>query len=114
MKSIIIAGLAATIVMAVSCKKNSTTSYSPDCSGTTKTFSGDAKPLIQSYCASAGCHNVGSHEGCGALTTYTEVYASRSSVRASIVSGSMPRGTTLTDAQKNSIVCWIDSGAPNN
>jgi hypothetical protein len=26
----------------------------------------------------------------------------------------MPQGPTLTTAQKNSIICWIDSGAPNN
>jgi hypothetical protein len=26
----------------------------------------------------------------------------------------MPQGSTLTTAQKNSILCWIDSGAPNN
>lgn len=114
MKSIALGLFCISLVVITSCKKTSTTSYSPDCSGATKTFSGDAKPLIQTYCASAGCHNSGSNQGCGPLTTYAEVYASKSSVRASIVSGSMPRGTTLADAQKNSIVCWIDSGAPNN
>jgi hypothetical protein len=31
-----------------------------------------------------------------------------------IVSGTMPQNATLTPAQKNSIICWIDSGAPNN
>jgi hypothetical protein len=26
----------------------------------------------------------------------------------------MPQGSSLSTSQKNSILCWIDSGAPNN
>jgi hypothetical protein len=26
----------------------------------------------------------------------------------------MPKGSTLTTAQKNIIKCWVQSGAPNN
>jgi hypothetical protein len=31
-----------------------------------------------------------------------------------VLSGLMPQNATLTTAQKNTIICWIDSGAPNN
>jgi len=48
------------------------------------------------------------------LTTYQQVFNARTSVRSSVASGSMPKGSTLSDAQKNAILCWIDSGAPNN
>ena len=89
----------------VSCKKKDTTKaeYSPNCTGT-KSYTTDVKPLIQSYCVS--CH---SNYG-----TYAGAKASASSIRSSIVGGSMPKGSTLSDDQKNNIVCWIDAGMPNN
>jgi len=87
-----------------SCEKASTsTSYTPSCSGT-KSFTTDVKPLFQSYCVS--CHSE--------YSTYSQISSSASSIRSSIVGCSMPKGTTLTDAQKNNIVCWIDAGKPNN
>jgi hypothetical protein len=30
------------------------------------------------------------------------------------VGGSMPKNSTLTNDQKDKIICWIDAGAPNN
>lgn len=88
-----------------SCKKSSTTTatYTPTCSST-KSFSVDVKPLFQSYCVS--CHSN--------YSTYSQICASSSSIRSTIVGGSMPKGTTLTDAQKDKIVCWMDAGTPNN
>jgi uncharacterized membrane protein len=89
----------------VTCKKKDTTqaAYSPTCTGT-KSYANDVKPLIQSYCVS--CHS--------SYGTYSGAKASASSIRSSIVGGTMPKGTTLSDAQKNNIVCWIDAGMPNN
>jgi len=90
-----------------SCKKNNTqvsTSYTPSCSGSTPSFSATVKPLFQSYCVN--CHSN--------YSTYAQISGSSSSIRSSIVGGSMPKGTTLSEAQKNSIVCWIDAGRPNN
>jgi hypothetical protein len=85
-----------------------------NCSGAAKTFSTDANPLIQSFCNQASCHASGSTNGPGPLTNYTQVFNARSLIRSAVASGSMPRNTTLTAAQKAAIVCWIDSGAPNN
>jgi hypothetical protein len=101
-----------------SCKKknNSTDSstYTPDCSGTAPGYAATVSSLISANCASSGCHNTGSSRGPGALVTYTQIKNAASSIRSSVVSGSMPQGFTLSDAQKNSIVCWIDAGAANN
>ena len=110
MKSII--GLSTAIlllsVMSYSCKKKNNTeatnTYTPSCSSTTPSFSATVKPLIQSSCVS--CHSQ--------YSTYSQISASAGSIRSSIVNGSMPKGTTLSDEQKNSIVCWIDAGKPNN
>jgi hypothetical protein len=87
------------------CSKDSTTTpYTPSCDGTVKSYNTDVAPVIQSACA--GCH--------GNLGTYSQLHSSQMSVRSAIVSGRMPQGNSLSTAQKNAIVCWIDSGAPNN
>lgn len=119
MQRVHVLSIAIAIVLFGACKKTtstttSSTAYAPSCTGTTPTFSADVSALIISACASAGCHNAGSHQGPGALTTYTQIKSAVSSVRSSVVSASMPQGTTLTTAQKNTIVCWIDAGANNN
>ena len=94
--------------MFISCKKknkeDTQVSYTPSCSSSTPSFSATVKPLIQSACVN--CHSE--------YSAYAQISSSSSSIRSSIVSGSMPKGTTLSEGQKNSIVCWIDAGKPNN
>ncbi|MFZ9386659.1 MAG: hypothetical protein ACO25B_02155 [Chitinophagaceae bacterium] len=86
-----------------------------DCSTVTnKAFAADVNPIIQTVCAVAGCHASGSGNGPGALTNYTQIFNARARIRSAVSSGSMPQGSALSSTQKNSIICWIDSGAPNN
>jgi hypothetical protein len=35
-------------------------------------------------------------------------------IKPAVANGTMPKTGTLTTAQKNSIICWINNGAPNN
>ena len=85
------------------------------CDNVPKTFTADVNPIIQSTCATnAGCHGSGSTNGPGPLLTYTAIFNARSSIRTAVSNGTMPQTGSLTTAQKNSIICWIDSGAPNN
>jgi hypothetical protein len=87
------------------CSKDASTApYTPTCSGTAKSFKNDVAPIIQSSCN--GCH--------AGLSSYNSLYTSRGAVRNAIVSGSMPRGGSLSTSQKDAIVCWIDNGATNN
>jgi len=87
------------------CSKSSTSSsYTPDCSGAAKSFTKDVLPVFQSVCV--GCHSK--------FSSYSGISADKSSIRSKIVDGSMPQGTSLSSAQKNNIICWIDNGAPNN
>lgn len=95
--------------------KNGTPTFTVDCSTVTnKAFAANVSPLIQSRCAIAGCHATGSGNGPGALTTHAQISAASSRIRTAVANGSMPQGSSLTTAEKNSIVCWIDSGSPNN
>ena len=110
MKNTLIAGTIIFVLILAACKKsntnttsNQTSTYTPSCSGT-KSFKTDVFPLIQSSCN--GCHsNLGS---------YAAVKADAANVRVYIANGSMPRSSTLTNAQKDIIMCWIDSGSPDN
>ncbi|HET9824189.1 MAG TPA: hypothetical protein VFP87_02580 [Chitinophagaceae bacterium] len=102
----------------IACSKSSPTgsssnSRSLNCT-VAKTFSGDALPVFQAKCALSGCHATGSSNGPGALTTYQQIFNARSDIRNAVITGFMPQGGSLTDDQLSSIVCWIDSGAPNN
>lgn len=82
---------------------------------TTKAWTADISPIIQSKCATnSNCHGSGSSNGPGELTTYTAIFNARSNIRSAVGSGVMPKEGSITTAQKNSILCWIDSGAPEN
>ncbi len=97
-----------------SCSKERAGNTPPDCSGPAKTFSGDVNPIIQTFCNQSGCHQPGSTNGPGSLTNYNEVFGARANIRIQIEAGLMPQNATLTAAQRNAILCWIDNGAPNN
>src|SRR5580765_2641990 len=85
----------------------------PTCTGT-QSFTNDVNPIIQASCAISGCHAAGSFNGPGALTTYSQIFNARSLIRTAIANGSMPKTGTLTTAQRNTIICWIDNGAESN
>ena len=108
-RKILILALLFTAGSFAGCKKASS-SYTPDCSGKAKSYKTDVAPIMQTTCI--GCHYFGS--GIVDLSTYATVFSSRSSIRDDVASGKMPQTGTLTDSQKNNILCWIDSGAANN
>lgn len=100
------------------CSKSSsnstTTPTTPDCS-TAKSFATDVAPIVSASCATnSGCHATGSANGPGALMNYTQIYNNRTAIRAAVANGTMPQGSSLSTAQKNAILCWVDAGAPNN
>ena len=79
-----------------------------------KAFAADVNPTIQSSCAITGCHEAGSLNGPGALTNYSQVFNARSTIQSAVSAGTMPKTGSISTSQKNSILCWIQSGAPNN
>ena len=92
---------------------NTPTTNNTNCTGT-KSFSSDVSPIFQSVCSNAGCHNTGSTNGPGPLTNYQQIFNARTSIHSAVSSGTMPKNTTLSSTQKDAIICWINSGAPNN
>jgi len=85
------------------CKK-STVTFFPSCSSTVKSFNNDVLPIISSRCK--GCHSQ--------YSGYSQIAGDKSSIRSTIVDGSMPKESSLSTSEKNDVVCWIDNGALNN
>jgi hypothetical protein len=108
-----------TITIVSSCKKDSKTPTTYDCSGTTPTYTNDVKPIIDNNCAVSGCHNASSKQDGKDYSTYALVKSGSSSnaFMGSMqhLSGykAMPQGASkLTDAQLKTISCWIQNGTP--
>ena len=115
----IIFSFLAFVFIQVACSKpagggNNCANISVNCTGVAKSFATDVNPIIQSFCAQAGCHNSGSTNGPGPLLNHTQIANARVDIRCAVGTGVMPQNSTLTTSQKNSIICWIDSGAPDN
>ena len=91
------------------------TTGSVDCSGPAKSFSVDINPIIQTFCATgSNCHGSASNNGPGELIAYSEIFNAHAQIRSAVLSGIMPKNGSLTAAQKNAIICWIDNGSSNN
>lgn len=116
--------IAGSTVFFLSCSKKSSTSSDGGGSGGGRTFScvgispgftADVKPILNTVCSiNSNCHASGTTNSGGPFTTYAEVNAKKSNIRAAILSGAMPQTGSITQAQINAFICWIDSGAPNN
>jgi len=107
------------LCVVISCSKSGSGSNPTpaplDCGENIKSFATDVNPIIQTFCAfNAGCHNAGSNNGPGELLKYSQVFSARLAIRAAVSSGRMPLNSSLSLAQKNAIICWIDNGAPEN
>lgn len=88
---------------------------SVNCSGVPSAFAANVNPIIQSTCATdATCHGAGSLNGPGPLLTYTQISGARVAIKTAVGNGTMPKTGSLTTAQKNTIICWVDAGGPNN
>jgi len=85
-----------------------------DCSGINSSFATSVNPLIQTRCAISGCHDNGSSNGPGALTSYDKIKNAASDIKAAVRAGIMPQGSSLSAGEIKIISCWVDSGAPNN
>jgi len=85
-----------------------------NCTGVASSFAANVNTIIQSTCTDAACHGAGSVNGPGPLLTYTQISGAASLIKTAVASGTMPKTGTLTTAQKNSIICWVNAGAPNN
>lgn len=77
-------------------------------------FNGCPIIIQSSYASNSGCHDSGSTNSPGVLTTYQQIYNASSSSRAVAVNGTMPQNSISQVSQKSAIIWWIDNGGINN
>lgn len=86
-----------------------------NCDNVNSQFAAHVQPILNTSCATnSSCHGSGSVNGPGPLLNYTQAKNAAAQIKAAVVSGRMPQNGSLTTAQKNTISCWVDGGAPNN
>lgn len=85
-----------------------------NCTGVNARYGTEVLPVVQAKCSLAGCHDAGSVNAGGPLTSFDQVKAKASRIRTQVLSGAMPQNSSLTAEELRLIVCWIDSGTPNN
>jgi hypothetical protein len=112
--------------MVISCSKSSTSTgnnsggggtggVTLNCTGIPNKFAADVKPIIDASCATnSSCHAAGSSNGPGPLTNYLQISGAKTLIKTAVANGTMPKTGSITTAQKNSILCWIEDGARDN
>jgi hypothetical protein len=105
------------LVSVVSCGKDDETKV--DCTGITPTYNNGVRAIMESSCATVGCH-VGQFPGGGIdLSTYATVKSASlngkvlQSIKHESGADAMPQGAAKLPNDVIKIVeCWIQNGAP--
>tara|TARA_R110001599_G_scaffold89925_1_gene237662 strand:+ start:173 stop:760 length:588 start_codon:yes stop_codon:yes gene_type:complete len=82
---------------------------------TTPSFANAVFPIMQSNCATSGCH-VSGGTAPFVIANYSDVKANDISIKSRVSARTMPPSgsNALSTDQINTIVAWVDAGAPNN
>jgi len=108
----------ASILFTASCSKKSSTDTGTGgsaCTGVSAKFTADVQPILTTVCSiNSNCHASGSTNSGGPFTNHAQVAAKAATIKTAISNGTMPQGGSLSQAQKNAFICWIDGGALNN
>ncbi len=89
----------------VACKKQN--KHNPVCDGSTPTYNSTISSIISSNCVS--CHSeYGSYAGLSAT------FSDGSFEKEVLTDQSMPRNGELSNAELNTIKCWVENGFPEN
>ena len=110
----------ASAMLFTACKKSdqdrttNNTTPQTNCDNVDSRFAAKVFPIIQNSCATIGCHSAGSPNGPGPLTNYSQIKNASIAIRSAVLSGLMPKNTSLSADEKNIISCWVSSGAPDN
>ncbi len=118
MKKIIILALFTALLSSIACEKEPTTT-TIDCTGTAPTYTNTIKGIMDSKCATSGCHSASTRAAGFDLSSFTGTSSSANSSKflASIKHESgadaMPQGSAkLDDATIKNITCWVQNGKP--
>jgi uncharacterized membrane protein len=99
-------------IVILSCKKTPNVAAAT-CSGLDTKWSTAVNALVQTKCATSGCHD-GGVKG-GTYKTLAGIKGNSADALSEIYNKSMPKGSvSISDAERNQIMCWLQDGAPDN
>jgi hypothetical protein len=106
------------IVILQSCVDHTLPEVNIDECGGTVSYASQVKPIVDTSCAIAGCHN-GDNGADKNWTVFTNFQSKSSNVKDRITrpagaDGHMPASGSITEDEIQTIVCWVDQGAKNN
>jgi uncharacterized membrane protein len=91
------------------------TSAIVDCNTISAKFATDVNPIIQSKCATSGCHDAAGAAGGSILETYAQISSQAARVKQRcVIDKTMPTSGPLLPTEVAIIKCWVDGGALNN
>lgn len=99
-------------LVAISCNK---TDLPVTCDGSTPTYDGTVKAIIDANCTSSSCHGSGSSRG--DYTSYSSLEGDLTNGKFTsevLVNGSMPQGSSLSTAELVTLQCWADNNFAEN
>ena len=111
MKTTYILLFAALAAFTISCKK--TEPFTPVCDGSSPTYDADVATLIQQKCSQ--CHSAGSSNG--DYSTFAGISTITSNGKFNqrvLVNQDMPQTGSFSEAQLNTLKCWVENGFPEN
>ncbi len=71
----------------------------------------DIQPIISTNCAISGCHDGSQSPN---LSTRDGIVSNSGRIQSRTSAGTMPPSGPLPQGQIDAIICWVDSGSPNN
>lgn len=77
-------------------------------------FEADVKPILQEYCATAGCHNGSVFPSVLDYSVLSQSVTTGRFVREVLENRSMPPVRVLSEEEYKLIQCWVESGHPEN
>jgi hypothetical protein len=100
----------------ISCQKDPISTV--DCTGVTPTYSSDIKPILDTNCATSGCHNSGSKQAGIDLSNYPGAKNISSqdrflgAIRHTKGFVPMPQNSSKLNVEKIELIdCWVQNGA---
>ncbi len=113
----IVFGVFTLCLLATACIQDKSSSYTSAATcNSTPTYTYDVKAIVDAKCASAGCHSASSAmkgvktDNYANTKTAFQTQNSYCSIHKGSGCDAMPRGTTLTNDQINTLDCWGKNG----
>ncbi len=98
-------------ILTFSCNK--TEPLVPVCDGSTPTYDADISLILQQNCMQ--CHDSGaSNDDYSTFASLSSVIADGSFEKEVLTDQKMPKNSSLTQDQLNTIKCWVENGYPEN